>query len=194
MLAQERINLAVHGNLHLPLTRMRRTVWKGFIRLILLKANLSQLLFHPIGPCWDMKNRFIEDSRIIKPSEGFYVREFTIPQDWKDKRILLHFGGVWSSAEVWLNGERTGRHDCGYTSFAFDVTNKLKVDEPNKLAVRVRQITREYKFDVCDDRTWGGIYRDVTLEAMPAKRWIDDVVVQTTFDHLSVVMRIPTYG
>ena len=25
--------------------------------------------------------------------EGFYVREFTIPQDWKDKRILLHFGG-----------------------------------------------------------------------------------------------------
>ena len=58
------------------------------------------------------------------------------------------------------------------------------MDEPNKLAVRVRQITREYKFDVCDDWTWGGIYRDVTLEAMPAKRWIDDVVVQTTFDHL----------
>ena len=116
--------------------------------------------------------------------EGFYVREFTIPQDWKDKRILLHFGGVWSSAEVWLNGNELGRHDCGYTSFAFDVTNKLKVDEPNKLAVRVRQITREYKFDVCDDWTWGGIYRDVTLEAMPAKRWIDDVVVQTTFDHL----------
>ena len=23
--------------------------------------------------------------------EGFYVREFTIPQDWKDKRILLHY-------------------------------------------------------------------------------------------------------
>ncbi len=64
------------------------------------------------------------------------------------------------------------------------MTNKLKADEPNKLAVRVRQITREYKFDVCDDWTWGGIYRDVTLEAMPAKRWIDDVVVQTTFDHL----------
>lgn len=116
--------------------------------------------------------------------EGFYVREFTIPQDWKDKRILLHFGGVWSSAEVWLNGNELGRHDCGYTSFAFDVTNKLKVDEPNRLAVRVRQITREYKFDVCDDWTWGGIYRDVSLEAMPAKRWIDDVVVQTTFDHL----------
>ena len=75
--------------------------------------------------------------------EGFYVREFTIPQDWKAKRILLHFGGVWSSAEVWLNGYELGRHDCGYTSFAFDVTNKLKVDEPKKLAVRVRQITSE---------------------------------------------------
>ena len=40
--------------------------------------------------------------------EGFYVREFTIPQDWKDKRILLHFGGVWSSAEVLAQRERTG--------------------------------------------------------------------------------------
>ena len=51
------------------------------------------------------------------------------------KPCLLYTSGVWSSAEVWLNGNELGRHDCGYTSFAFDVTNKLKVDEPNKLAV-----------------------------------------------------------
>lgn len=116
-------------------------------------------------------------------SEGFYLRDFTIPEDWKGKRVLLHFGGVWSSAEVWVNDNYLGRHDSGYTSFAFDVTGKLKTDIPNRLSVRVRQVTREYKLDVFDDWTLGGIYRDVTLEAMPSKRWLDHIVVQTTFDN-----------
>lgn len=71
-------------------------------------------------------------------SEGFYLRDFTIPEDWKGKRVLLHFGGVWSSAEVWVNDNYLGRHDSGYTSFAFDVTGKLKTDIPNRLSVRVR--------------------------------------------------------
>lgn len=115
-------------------------------------------------------------------SEGFYIREFSLPTNWENKRVLLHFGGVWSSAEVWLNGKHLGRHDSGYTSFSFDITNALNVSETNKLAVRVRQDTREYKCDVYDDWTLGGIYRDVTLEAMPRERWIDYVNVQTVFD------------
>lgn len=115
-------------------------------------------------------------------SEGFYIREFSIPENWADKRILLHFGGVWSSAEVWLNGRCLGRHDSGYTSFSFDITGLPSTKETNKLAVRVRQITREYKCDVYDDWTLGGIYRDVTLEAMPRERWLDYVNVQTVFD------------
>lgn len=116
-------------------------------------------------------------------SEGFYLHSFTIPKDWNEKRVLLHFGGVWSSAEVWLNEYYLGRHDSGYTSFSFNVTGKLRTDSINRLAVRVRQVTREYKFDVFDDWTLGGIYRDVTLEAMPAKRWIDNIVAQTAFDN-----------
>ncbi|WP_084442014.1 glycoside hydrolase family 2 TIM barrel-domain containing protein [Termitidicoccus mucosus] len=119
-----------------------------------------------------------------KASEGFYLHDFTPPENWKNRRVLLHFGGVWSSAEVWLNGTRLGRHDSGYTSFAFDITDKFKAGETNRLAVRVRQVTREYKFDVYDDWTLGGIYRDVSLEAMPQKRWIDSVVTQTVFDDL----------
>ena len=116
-------------------------------------------------------------------SEGFYLHEFTVPKDWSGKRVVLHFGGVWSSAEVWLNGEYIGRHDAGFTSFAFVVSGKLRTDGKNRLAVRVRQVTHEYKFDVNDDWTLGGIYRDVTLEAMPAKRWLDGVVAQTIFDN-----------
>lgn len=115
-----------------------------------------------------------------KASEGFYLHTFTTPGDWLKKRTLLHFGGVWSQADVWLNGCYLGRHNGGFSSFAFDVTGKLQ--ETNKLAVRVRQVCTDYKFDVYDDWTLGGIYRDVTLEAMPAERWLDKVTVQTVFD------------
>lgn len=117
-----------------------------------------------------------------KASEGFYRRAFRVPSSFAGKRVLLHFGGVWESAEVWLNGIRLGRHDSGYTSFAFDVSKFLKVGADNVLAVRVRQVCPGYKTDVYDDWTLGGIYRDVTLESMPRKRWIDKVTVTTDFD------------
>lgn len=112
-------------------------------------------------------------------SEGFYLKRFAVPPTYADKRVLLHFGGVWNSAEVWLNGIRLGRHDSGYTSFSFDVSKAVKTGGENLLAVRVRQVFPGYKTDTYDDWTLGGIYRDVTLESMPAKRRIDNVRVQT---------------
>ena len=117
-------------------------------------------------------------------SQGFYIHRFNAPAAWQDKRVLLHFGGVWSSAEVWLNGKPLGRHDSGFTSFGFDVTPDLILSGENVLAVRVRQITHDYHFDTNDDWALGGIYRDVWLETMPKTRWIDRVDVQTAFDDL----------
>ena len=115
-------------------------------------------------------------------SEGFYIRKFSLPKSFRGKRVLLHFGGVWNSAEVWLNGHRLGRHDSGYTSFSFNVSDCYRADTVNTLAVRVRQVYPGYKTDTYDDWTLGGIYRDVTLEAMPRKQWIDNVTAVTRFD------------
>ena len=121
-------------------------------------------------------------------SEGLYLKRFTVPVSLKEKRVLLHFGGVWNSAEVWLNGKRLGQHDSGYTSFSFDVSNMIKVsndqttnspNDQNLLAVRVRQVYPGYKTDTYDDWTLGGIYRDVELEWMPRSRRIDRMTVTT---------------
>lgn len=114
--------------------------------------------------------------------EGFYIHTFKVPAAWSDRRVLLHFGGVWDSAEVWLNGKALGRHDSGFTGFAFDVTGPLKKGGDNVLAVRVRQAPLDYGLDTNDDWTLGGIYRDVTLETMPKERWLDNVGIQTVFD------------
>lgn len=114
-----------------------------------------------------------------KASEGFYILHFCTPSEFAGKRLLLNFGGVWASAEVWINGRWLGRHDSGYTSFSFDVTDVVKGGVDNTIAVRVRQVYPGYKTDVYDDWTLGGIYRDVTIEAMPKKRFLERVLVAT---------------
>lgn len=114
-------------------------------------------------------------------SEGFYLRRFVLPTGFDGKRMVLRFGGVWSSAEVWLNGTLLGRNDSGFTEFAYDATPSLKAGE-NVLAVRVRQTHPDYLLDTNDDWSLPGIYRDVWIDAMPAERWIDRVEVRTTFD------------
>ena len=45
----------------------------------------------------------------------------------------------------------------------------------NRLAVRVRQLTKDSAFDTNDDWPLGGMYRDVWLETMPAAAYIDRV-------------------
>jgi beta-galactosidase len=121
-------------------------------------------------------------ARTRQGGEGFYVFRFQAPATLTGKRVLLHFGGVWDSAEVWLNSAPLGRHDSGFTGFAFDVTPTLKIGAENRLAVRVRQSTKDSAFDTNDDWALGGIYRDVWLEAMPAATYIDRVETSTTFD------------
>ena len=121
-------------------------------------------------------------ARAKQGGEGFYVLRFQAPASLTGKRVLLRFGGVWDSAEVWLNATPLGRHDSGFTGFAYDVTPSLKIGAENRLAVRVRQATKDAVFDTNDDWAMGGIYRDVWLEAMPAATYIDRVETSTTFD------------
>jgi beta-galactosidase/beta-glucuronidase len=56
----------------------------------------------------------------------WYRRSLTIPDEWKGRRVLLHFGAVDYRAMVWINGRLAGRHEGGNVPFAFDITPLLK--------------------------------------------------------------------
>ena len=79
----------------------------------------------------------------------------------KGKRILLDFGGIMYTGDVFLNGKRIGGTDYGYVGFEIDITNELKWDAANELAVvadtREPNNSRWY--------TGGGLFRDVKLIA-----------------------------
>lgn len=66
----------------------------------------------------------------------WYQREFTVPEEWKGERILLHFGAVDWQCRVWVNEKEAGYHVGGYAPFTYDITEMLKNGE-NTLTVKV---------------------------------------------------------
>ncbi|MBE0655828.1 MAG: DUF4982 domain-containing protein [Bacteroidales bacterium] len=89
---------------------------------------------------------------------GWYRKTFDLPQDLKNKQFSLLFEGIYMDSEIWINGIPLGRHPYGYTSFWFDITDKLKFGEKNLIAVQVRNEGRTSRW-----YTGSGIYRHVWL-------------------------------
>jgi beta-galactosidase len=92
---------------------------------------------------------------------GWYRKSFVLPEEQKSKKILIQFDGAYMNTDVWVNGENAGCHPYGYTSFWFDITDKVKFGEKNVIAVQVKnegQNSRWY--------SGSGIYRHVWLKVM----------------------------
>jgi beta-galactosidase/beta-glucuronidase len=71
----------------------------------------------------------------------WYQRQFTVPSEWKGKRIRLHFGAVDWQARVMVNGHEVGRHRGGYDGFTFDITDQLKWTGNEEIVVAVTDPT-----------------------------------------------------
>ena len=107
----------------------------------------------------------------------WYKRAF-IYRKQVGKRVFIHFGAVNYQASVYLNGEKLGDHEGGFTGFNFEATSVLK-DGENDLIVEVSNVRRVdavpgIKFDWWN---YGGITSDVDLVELPAT-FIQDYSVQ----------------
>ena len=90
---------------------------------------------------------------------GWYRKHFKANPAWKGKRVLLDFEGIMLVGDVWVNGRKVGSTDYGYLGFETDITDLLKYDEDNVVAVWAstgkKNGSRWY--------TGGGLFRDVHL-------------------------------
>ena len=68
---------------------------------------------------------------------GWYRKSFNVPADWRGKRVIIEFDGVYHRSTVWVNGTEAGFHPYGYSAFAYDITAYLKPGQRNVVAVRV---------------------------------------------------------
>ena len=111
---------------------------------------------------------------------GSYVKTFTVPQEWKDGRIILHFGGVYSGHQVWVNGKEVGYSEDSCLPSEFDITDLLEEGD-NTLAVRVFKWTDGSYLEDADHWRMSGIHREVLLLWRPDV-CIYDFGVRTVLD------------
>ena len=108
--------------------------------------------------------------------EMTYRRTFAVPEAWKGRRVLLHFGAVMRKAVVYVNGTKVCEHDNGYLPFYADVSDALNGGE-NELVVRaVNDLDPRYpwgKQKVKRGGMWytpcSGIWGTVWLEPVPER-------------------------
>ncbi len=102
---------------------------------------------------------------------GWYRRQLSVPQAWKEKQIFLKLDAASKAATVFVNGKNVGEHAGGYTACTFDITPYLSFTSPNILAIRVDNARTDIPPISGDFTFFGGIYRDVWLTAVPKQHF-----------------------
>lgn len=137
--------------------------------------------------------------RLNKENELWYKRTFSVPSNWKNKTILLHFGAVDWKTEVYINDVKVGTHTGGYTPFSFDVTPYLTSGN-QKLVVKVWDPTTDGTQPVGKQHSnphaiWytpvSGIWQTVWLEPVNNKH-ISDLRILPDIDSKKLTVNAQT--
>jgi beta-glucuronidase len=93
-------------------------------------------------------------------------------------RLFVYFGAANYVADVYLNGEKLGRHEGGFTPFNFEITPLVR-ESDNFLIVKVDNKRRRDAVPTLNTDWWnyGGLTRDVTLVEVP-ESFIQDYFLQ----------------
>ncbi len=130
---------------------------------------------------------------------AWYVKKVYIPSCWQGQRVFIRVGSAVYLGTVYLNGVKIGSHEGGHLPFAFEITNQVKWDEENVLAISVENVLKpervpsgnmpgdEMGMFASTPRTtydfypFAGIHRPVVLYSVP-QNYIADVTVATTIE------------
>jgi beta-galactosidase len=93
---------------------------------------------------------------------GSYRREFTVPEDWDGRQVMLHFAGVDSAFYLWINGHDVGYSQGSRTPAEFNITPYLQPGT-NVVAAAVYRYSDGSYLECQDFWRISGIFRDVFL-------------------------------
>ena len=105
-----------------------------------------------------------------------YRRSFSVPEDWRGLRILLHLGAVMRETAVCINGIEVAKHGNGYLPFSADISDVLR-EGKNELSITVvNDLDRRHPYGKQSRKRGGmwytpcsGIWQTVWLEPVPEK-------------------------
>ena len=127
--------------------------------------------------------------QLLPSDKLWYRRTFTLPEDWNNQKLLLHFGAVDWETTVYINGIKAGQHIGGYCPFTFEISKLLK-EGINEIVVSVWDPT-----DTCNQEKGkqvlkpegmfytpiSGIWQTVWLEPVP-QTYIEAIKLLTDID------------
>lgn len=133
----------------------------------------------PVPSCWELQGfgkydyGFAKDSIRGKES-GLYKYSFKVPADWKGRKINIVFEGSMTDTDVKINGQSAGEtHQGTFYAFKYDITRLLKFGQENLLEVTVAKHSSNKSVNEAERKAdfwiFGGIFRPVYLEALPAQ-------------------------
>ena len=128
---------------------------------------------------------FYEGTVWYKKSFDFHKKNST--------RVFLRFGAVNYSAVVYLNGEKLGSHEGGFTPFSFEITKLIK-EKDNFVIVKADNKRCAECVPTLNTDWWnyGGLTRSVTIVETPVS-FISDYCIQLqkgSFNKISGWMQI----
>ncbi len=120
---------------------------------------------------------------------AWYRRTVTIPGDWSRKHVHLKIGAVNAQGWFYVNGQFVGHLNTRGGSFKFDVTDLVEPGRDATVVALVRNDVESKKGLQNYYGVFGGLYRSVEFEAIPAVA-IDDAWVETDFDRRQAKVRV----
>ena len=135
-----------------------------------------------MGDSWDCKwDHCAKPLRSVYKGDAWYRKTVSIPEAWRGQRIWLKVGGVRSQGWFWVNQTPVAWVDNYCGTYKYDITDLVQAGTQAVVVAEVNNALPSRKGLFSSTHRFGGLYRDVELEATPDTR-IDYAWVRGDFD------------
>jgi beta-galactosidase len=143
-------------------------------------ADQKGLKWNPIKvPAhWEMEGFAAESGRAV------YRKKFSAPAAWQGRRIKLFAEAIYSHAQVWVNGQRAGGHEGGFTPFELDLTDMVHPAAENEILVLIDARSKAGNLDNASFFAYfelAGIWQPIEVFAV-SPTYLSHLAVTTVFD------------
>ncbi len=137
---------------------------------------------------------------------SWYITRTYVSSAWKSQRVFIRVGSACYFGTVYINGTKVGTHEGGHLPFAFEITQQLKWDAENVIAISVENHLKptrvpagnlnsplggiaSYPRTTFDFFPFAGLHRPVVLYTVP-QTYIEDITVVTGIDDTEGTIRV----
>ena len=132
----------------------------------------------------------------------WYKRTLSLPREFSQDKVLLHFGAVDQDCVIYIDGIHHGEHRGGYLPFSLDVTEALGDGAEHVLQVRVQDESDSShrsrgKQSLKRGGIWytaqSGIWQTVWIESVPQIH-VRDLQLRPRLEHSALEVRVQLEG